>query len=334
MKKPRFKRIIFIIFILLVLPIFATWVLIAQPTITKSAPSDLTIDSDRLKAHVVKLSKEYFPRSYKNIENLDRCAEYIRTHFQKAGANIFIQEFTVRGKRYQNVIGYFGNKGGERIVVGAHYDAFINTPGADDNASGVSGLIELAYLLGKEKIKAGIELVAYSLEEPPFFATEDMGSARHARLIHDQKVKVKCMIALEMIGYFSSEPGSQLYPMPVLKLFYPNKGNAIAIVGRLDQRKIVRKIKRLMKGAADLPVYSVNAPLMVTGIDYSDHSSYWRYGYDAVMITDTAFYRNLEYHTPNDTADRLNYELMAKAVIQVFEAVKGLATEILPDAGN
>jgi hypothetical protein len=89
-----------------------------------------------------------------------------------------------------------------------------------------------------------------------------------------------------------------------------------------------------MKGSADLPVYSVNAPLMVTGIDYSDHRSYWRYGYDAAMITDTAFYRNLEYHTPNDTADRLNYELMAKAVIQVFEAVKGLAAEILPDAGN
>ena len=161
-----------------------------------------------------------------------------------------------------------------------------------------------------------------------------MGSARHAKLLHDQKVNVKCMIALEMIGYFSSEPGSQLYPIPVLRIFYPSKGNSIAIVGRLDQRKIVRKIKRLMKGATDVPVYSVNAPLMVTGIDYSDHRSYWKYGYDAVMITDTAVYRNFQYHTPNDTADRLNYELMAKTVVQIFEAVKGLASENLPDAGN
>jgi Zn-dependent M28 family amino/carboxypeptidase len=333
-KRPSFKRIFIIIFILLVLPVFAAWILIAQPTITKNAPSNLTIDSARLKAHVVKFSEAYFPRSFKNIENLDRCAEYIQAHFKKAGAAVSIQEFTVRGKKYQNVIGYFGDKTGERIVVGAHYDAFINTPGADDNASGVAGLIELAYLIGNEKIESGIELVAYSLEEPPFFATEDMGSARHARLLHDQRVNVKCMLALEMIGYFSSDKGSQLYPVPVLKIFYPNKGNSIAIVGRLDQRKIVRKIKGLMKGAADLPVYSVNAPLMVTGIDYSDHRSYWEYGYNAVMITYTAFYRNLEYHTPNDTADRLNYELMAKTVIQVFEAVKGLATENLPDAGD
>ncbi len=249
MKKPSFKRIVLIIWLMLILPVFATWILIAQPGITKNSPSKLTLDSARLKAHVVKLSEGYVPRSYKNTANLDRCAEYIRAHFQKAGADTATQEFTVRGKRYQNV-------------------------------------------------------------------------------------KVKCMIALEMIGYFSSEPGSQLYPIPVLKIFYPGKGNSIAVIGRLDQRKIVRKIKRLMQGATDLPVYSVNAPLLVTGIDYSDHRSYWQHGNDAVMITDTAFYRNLEYHTPNDTAERLNYELMAKTVIQVFEAVKGLAEEELPDARN
>jgi hypothetical protein len=133
------------------------------------------------------------------------------------------------------------------------------------------------------------------------------------------------MIALEMIGYFSSVPGSQLYPVPALKIFYPNTGNFIAIVGRLDQRKIVKRIKGLMKGATDLPVYSVNAPTIVSGIDFSDHRNYWKYGYDAVMITDTAFFRNQEYHEPGDTAERLNYELMGKAVIQVFEAIKGLA---------
>ena len=128
-----------------------------------------------------------------------------------------------------------------------------------------------------------------------------------------------------MIGYFSNVPDSQSYPVPALKIFYPNKGNFIAIVGRLGQRKIVRKIKGLMKGATDLPVYSVNAPLMVPGIDFSDHRNYWQYGYDAVMITDTAFYRNQEYHKPGDTAEILDYELMGKAVSQVFEAIKGLA---------
>ena len=327
MKKTSVKRVSFIIFLLLIMPIFITWILVAQPTITKNAPSNLTLDSSRLKAHVLKLTNDYFPRSYRDTENLDQCAEYILAHFKKAGADTSIQEFTVRGKKYQNVIGYFGDKTGERIIIGAHYDAYLNTPGADDNASGISGLIELAYLIGEEKIHADIEFVAYSLEEPPFFGTEDMGSAHHARLLHDRNVRVKCMIALEMIGYFSSEPGSQLYLIPALKIFYPNDGNFIGIVGRLDQIKIVRKIKGLMKGATDLPVYSINAPLIVTGIDFSDHINYWKYGYDAVMITDTAFYRNQEYHKPGDTAERLNYELMAKAVIQVFEAIKGLAGE-------
>ena len=327
MKKTSVKRVSFIIFLLLIMPIFITWILVAQPTITKNAPSNLTLDSSRLKAHVLKLTNDYFPRSYRDTENLDQCAEYILAHFKKAGADTSIQEFTVRGKKYQNVIGYFGDKTGERIIIGAHYDAYLNTPGADDNASGISGLIELAYLIGKEKIHADIEFVAYSLEEPPFFGTEDMGSAHHARLLHDRNDRVKCMIALEMIGYFSSEPGSQLYLIPALKIFYPNDGNFIGIVGRLDQIKIVRKIKGLMKGATDLPVYSINAPLIVTGIDFSDHINYWKYGYDAVMITDTAFYRNQEYHKPGDTAERLNYESMAKAVIQVFEAIKGLAGE-------
>jgi hypothetical protein len=324
MKKINLKRILLIIILLLIIPVFSAWVLIAQPTFTKNIPSGLTVESSRLKAHVVKLSEDYFPRGYANTENLNRCAQYIHGHLKMAGAQTSIQEFSAAGKTYQNVIGFFGDKTGERIVIGAHYDARTNTPGADDNASGVAGLIELAYLIGKQKMNTGIELVAYSLEEPPFFATPDMGSAHHARMLHDQKVKVKCMLALEMIGYFNNQPGSQSYPVPVLRIFYPSKGNFIAVIGRLGQRKIVKKIKGLMKGAAELPVYSVNAPLMVPGIDFSDHRNYWDYGYDAVMITDSAFYRNREYHEPGDTADRLNYDLMGNAVIQVFEAVKGL----------
>ena len=230
MKKTNVKRIFFLIFFLLIIPIFSTWILVAQPTFTKNSPSHLTLENSRLKAHVFKLSKDCFPRCHTNTINLDRCADYILAHFKKAGADTSIQEFTVLGKKYQNVIGFFNNV-----------------------------------------------------------------------------------------------PDSQSYPIPALKIFYPNKGNFIAIVGRLDQRKIVKKIKGLMKGATDLPVYSVNAPLMVPGIDFSDHRNYWQYGYDAVMITDTAFFRNQEYHKPGDTAERLNYELMGKAVIQVFEAIKGLA---------
>ncbi len=189
MKKANLKRIFFLVLFLLILPIFSTWILVAQPTFAKNSLSVATLESSRLKAHVLKLSKDYFPRSHTSTKNLDRCAEYILAHFKKAGADTSIQEFTVLGKKYQNVIGFLGDKTGERIVIGAHYDARINTPGADDNASGISGLIELAYLIGKEKLDMGIEFVAYTLEEPPFFGTEDMGSAHHAKLLHDRKVR-------------------------------------------------------------------------------------------------------------------------------------------------
>jgi hypothetical protein len=129
MKKANVKRIFFLIVFLLIIPIFSTWILVAQPTITKNSPSNLTLESSRLKAHVHKLSNDYFPRSHTNTKNLDRCAEYILAHFKKAGADRSIQEFTALGKKYQNVIGFFGEKAGGRIVIGAHYDARINTPG-------------------------------------------------------------------------------------------------------------------------------------------------------------------------------------------------------------
>jgi hypothetical protein len=136
MKKTSVKRISFIIFFLLIMPIFITWILVAQPTITQNSPSNLTLESSRLKSHVLKLSNDFSPRNHTHTKNLDRCAEYILAHFQKAGADTSIQEFSVWGRKYQNVIGFFGDRTGERIVIGAHYDAYINWPGADDNASG------------------------------------------------------------------------------------------------------------------------------------------------------------------------------------------------------
>ena len=172
MKKTSLKRISYIILFLLIFPIFIVWIFVSQPTITKNAPSNLTLDRSRLKAHVLKLSNDYFSRSHRYTENLDRCAEYIRAHFKKAGADTSIQEFTARGRKYQNVIGFFGDKTGERIVIGAHYEAYVNTPGADDNASGVSGLIELAYLIGKEKMNTGIEVVPIRWKNPRFSANK------------------------------------------------------------------------------------------------------------------------------------------------------------------
>lgn len=209
-------------------------------------------------------------------------------------------------------------------MIGAHYDACGETPGADDNASGAAALIELGYLLGRIPPGREIELVAYVLEEPPFFRTAQMGSAVHAASISSEQDRIVGVIVLEMVGYFCDARGSQSYPSLLLKLIYPNRGNFIAVVGRWDQGQWVKRVKVGMKGTTDLHVYSIRAPSFVPGIDFSDHLNYWPLGFNALMITDTAFYRNKAYHEKGDTADRLDYDRMSKVVVAVFEAIKSM----------
>lgn len=285
------------------------------------------VDPARLEAHVRALAVDFIPRDDEHPENLDQAAAYIRREMEQAGGRAEDQPFEARGKTYRNVIAKFGPDARERIVVGAHYDAAGPYPGADDNASGVAGLIELAFLLGKGgPLPVQVELVAYTLEEPPYFASLAMGSATHAASLKKQGVKVRAMIALEMIGYFTDEPDSQELPAPFLKLFYPSTGNFIAVVGKLSQGRLVRKIKNAMKrAAAPLPVESINAPESLPGVDFSDHRNYWAVGYPAVMITDTAFFRNPNYHMPSDKPETLDYRNMARVVEGVYGAVKALA---------
>jgi Zn-dependent M28 family amino/carboxypeptidase len=198
-------------------------------------------------------------------------------------------------------------------------------PAADDNASGVAGLVELAAMFGRQAPGCTLELVAYCTEEPPFFATPDMGSVHHARLLKSSGAEVRGVIVLETIGFFSDEAGSQQYPSVLLRLFYPSTGDYIGIVGNMGHTWLVRQVKRAMRAATDLPVRSINAPSFVPGVDFSDHRSYWDAGFQAVMVTDTAFYRNRAYHTWGDTPDRLDYRRMAKVVVGVYEAIRSLA---------
>lgn len=283
------------------------------------------VDPARLEAHVRALAG-FAPRDEGHPENLDRAAAYVRRELQRAGGRVEDQAFEVSGEVYRNVIARFGPESRERIVVGAHYDAAGPYPGADDNASGVAGLIELAHLLGKNPPPLRVDLVAYTLEEPPHFAGLTMGSAIHASSLKKQGVRLRAMIGLEMIGYFTDESGSQQFPAPGLSLLYPSRGNFIAVVGKLGQGPLVRRIKKTMaRGAAPLPVESITAPTSFPGVDLSDHRNYWAAGYQAVMITDTAFLRNPHYHRASDRPETLDYKRMARVVEGVFAAVKGLA---------
>jgi peptidase M28-like protein len=305
-----------------VLLIIALCLYATQPLIrTANIPSKVSVDPARLEAHVRALSESFIPRNEVHPENLDRCAAYIRREFESVQARVSEQPFTVYGRTYRNVIAQFGPETKEVVVVGAHYDAAGPFPGADDNASGVAGLLELASLLSKAQLPVKVELVAYTLEEPPHFSSDQMGSAVHAKALKQDGAAVRVMFSLEMIGYFSDAPDSQQYPISALSLLYPTKGNFISVVGEMGAGLLVRRIKRSMAEATSLPVYSINAPRMVPGIDFSDHLSYWREGYPAVMITDTAFYRNANYHTIRDTAEKLDYRRMSQVVEGVYAAV-------------
>ncbi len=301
--------------------------LITQPMSSPmlNPQAQLIVSPDRLKTHVQMLSETFAPRDYTNTDNLDRAADYIKREFEHAQGRVSEQPYKANGKSYRNVIALFGKDANERIVIGAHYDTYGPLPGADDNASGVAGLIELAQLLGKTELPMQVELVAYTLEEPPFFRTEAMGSAVHAAALKQQEVAVRAMFSLEMIGYFSDEPDSQKFPNPILKLFYPPQGNFITVVGNFGQIGLVRKVKRAMRSTTLLPVHSITAPGWLPGIDFSDHLKYWQQGYPAVMITDTSFYRNKNYHTAQDTLEKLDYNRMAKVVQAIHATILELS---------
>ncbi len=266
-----------------------------------------------LQTHVRILSEEMVPRSWRHRANLKRAADYIAASLQASGGRVERQTFSAAGQTYTNILAAFGPNKEPWIVVGAHYDVAGDGPGADDNASAVAGLLEIGRLLGLQALSRRVLLAAYSLEEPPFFATPQMGSHVHAQSLKKAGHQIELMICLEMIGYFSDEPGSQRFPFPLLRLFYPSTGNYIMVVDRIASGHGPR-IRNNMRQAGPLPVYSINAPSLLWGVGLSDHRNFWKAGFDAVMITDTAFYRNRAYHTAGDTADRLDYTRMALVV--------------------
>jgi len=329
MLRPAFVlRTLLVTAVLFLAALTAGLVYLAQPIGWRSSGPRLDgVDPRRLEAHVRMLSETLAPRHWKRQDNLDRAAAYVATRLGEAGARVTEQAYTVEGAgRYRNVIGSFGPEAGERVIVGAHYDGAGPFAAADDNASGVAGLLELARLLGTGKtLAARVDLVAFTLEEPPYYATEWMGSHVHAAALRREGVTVRAMLALEMIGYFSDAPSSQRLPHPLLKVVYPSTGNFVAVIGRVGEAKLARRVKRAMQDATDLDVYSMNAPTWIPGIDFSDHRSYWAHGYPAVMVTDTAFYRNDRYHTPRDTPDSLDYHRMADVVRGIHRAVLALA---------
>ncbi len=280
-------------------------------------------DKNRLYKDVEILSSITPPRNYANINSLDAAAAHIYNELKMLGLETEYQYFTAGGKKYKNVTASYQPEKTKRIVIGAHYDVCGDQPGADDNASGVAGLLETARMMLAQKphLDYRVDFVGYCLEEPPFFATNEMGSYAHAKSLYESKIEVEAMFCYEMIGYFSDEPNSQNFPDPMLAQIYPHTGNYIIVVGRTGAEDFTLKVRDLMRTNAKIGVEAINLPENTYLAGLSDHRNYWKFGYEAVMIDDTSFLRNPNYHTKGDTIDTLDFDKMAEVVNGVYRAI-------------
>jgi len=326
-KKINTKRIVIGLIIGLLLCTGGLWVWLCNPTMSKgkTPSSPIPASAKLIKKHVYALTHTKGYRNHRDLKALNEAGAYIKKQFTSYGLKASEQRYKIGKNEYKNILASAGPKAGARIVIGAHYDVYSEQMGADDNASGVAGMLEIARLVQKlkPKLKYGIDFVGYTLEEPPYFRSQKMGSAIHANSLAKANAKVKVMYSIEMIGYFTDKPNTQEFPIAFLKLFYPTTGNFITVVGNQSStgRALTRHTKRFMRAVTELPTESINAPSALPGIDFSDHLNYWANGYPAIMITDTAFYRNHNYHKKTDTPEKLDYPKMAEVVKGVYWAV-------------
>ncbi len=271
---------------------------------------------DNLYNHVEQLSVRIGDRHLWKERSLDEAAEYIETTLATVGYSVQRQTFGCYGRSVSNLIAEKPGKGDGVVVIGAHYDTVPGSPGADDNASAVAVMIEAARLSREIPIKKNLTFVAFANEEPPCFGSPNMGSMVYAKSLKRSGVALDVMICLEMLGYFRKDE-RQKYPFPGMELIYPKTADFLAVVGNFGSRRYVSSLKRGIKRNAAIDVRALVAPEQVAGINRSDHSAFWHHGFRAVMVTDTAFFRNKNYHQESDTIDTLNFNSMG-------EVVKGL----------
>jgi len=286
--------------------------------------SDPKTQAARLEGHVRALTAIEPPRNFFHPAGLDKAARYIASELEASGWTVDEQTFEVDGNTYRNLRALRGPEDAPRVVVGAHYDVHGDLPGADDNASGVAVLIELARTLGEYRPDIGLELVAVTLEEQPAFSRDIMGSAQHAELLAEQGVEVKLMMSLEMLGYYRDEPDSQVYPVPGMQLIYGDTGDFVGLVGRLQEAFDLWRLAGAMRPQTEVPVRMLASPVTLPGIASSDHRNYWAQGWPAIMVTDTAYYRNPNYHRSSDTPDTLDYRRMSALVPGLAAGVRAL----------
>ncbi len=304
------------------LALFSVRPLVFAPPAEVSCPK---AKPDRIKESVRELSVDWAPRDFREPSHLADVADRIFGTFRENNARVSLQTYLAEGAAFHNVVSEYGfPTPGGTVVVGAHYDTVPDVPGADDNASGVAAIFELGRIFSEQPPPVRVLLVAYALEELPFFGTESMGSAVHASSLKRARERVRLMISLDSIGYYDTAPGSQRYPWGPLAWIYPSAGDFVAIVGPPSLSGATLALKRAFAAGGSVRAFSLNAPDVLEGLGSSDHKSFWRSGYDAVMITDTAMFRNPFYHSAQDGAGTLDYTRIAGVTDAIAQYVMGL----------
>lgn len=288
--------------------------------------------ASRQRRHVTAIASR--PHNLGYFPALEAAACYIEQTLVALGLQPRLQEYVVEGRPVRNIEVLLPARAGtplpiKTLVVGAHYDSPDDSPGANDNGTGVAALIEIARDLTTADAKfAGacdVRLVFFVNEELPYGKTDAMGSLRHARELKSEGVSVLGMIALETLGYFSSTPGSQKYPPP-FGLVYPTTGNFVAFVGLPGARRLVGRALRAFRKTTPFPSIGGVAPGFIPGIDLSDHWAYDHCGYPALMVTDTAPFRNPYYHTRADLPDTVDYDSLARITGALTRTIRALAS--------
>ena len=285
----------------------------------------------RLRRHVAAVASE--PHNIRHYANLEKAARYLERTLTAEGYRVVSQPYDATEWTVWNLevsIEPLENTPATRtIVIGAHYDSFSDAPGANDNGSGVAALLELARLLNDlPPRRTRLRLAFFVNEEPPYFQTDDMGSWRYAQQLVERKEPVAAMISLETLGYFSDAPGTQQYPQPFGAVF-GDKANFVAFVGMPDSRPLVQEVMASFRQHTDFPSIGGVAPAFIPGMNWSDHGSFAEYGFQAMMITDTAVFRYPHYHKPSDTPDKLDYARLAR----ITKGVERVLREMLEKRG-
>jgi Zn-dependent M28 family amino/carboxypeptidase len=276
-----------------------------------------------LEAHVRALAGAIGERHLGRLQALHAAAAYIERALAGSGLAAASQEFRAAGRSVRNLDVEIGPETGPLVVLGAHYDTVPGSPGADDNASGVAALLEIARVLSEAPANGRLRCAFFVNEEPPWFQTEDMGSLHYARRARERGEDVVAMLSLESLGYYVDGAGTQRYPFP-LGLAYPDRGNFLGLVSDRRCRALLREAERSFRRHTDFPVVAAAVPAWVPGVSWSDQWAFWQHGFPALMATDTAPFRYAAYHTGEDTPERLDYEALATVTL----ALAGVALDL------